>query len=102
MTIQPLNDKAGNVTLSSKNTATNKVQGANSEQSQPSKDSVDITQVARGLTKAFESSKATSVINEERVNAVRKALEEGTYPINADRIAEKMIQIEKQQFYDSR
>ncbi len=64
-------------------------------------DRVDITSVAKEITKAFESSKSSSPINEERVNAVKKALKEGNYPIDAQRIAKKMIQMEKQ-FNNSR
>jgi negative regulator of flagellin synthesis FlgM len=45
--------------------------------------------------KAFESSSSGSIVNVERVAAVKKALAEGSYQINAERIAEKMIQYEK-------
>lgn len=57
-------------------------------------DSIAITGVAQEIKKAFESSPG-SVIDIDRVNAVKTALAEGSYSINAEKIAKKMIQIEK-------
>jgi negative regulator of flagellin synthesis FlgM len=57
-------------------------------------DSIAITAMAQGIKKAFESSSAT-IIDVDRVAAVKKALADGSYQINAERIAEKMIQYEK-------
>jgi negative regulator of flagellin synthesis FlgM len=58
-------------------------------------DSVAITAMARGIKKAFESSSSIAIVDADRVNAVKKALADGSYQINAERIAEKMIQYEK-------
>ncbi|MCK5121167.1 MAG: flagellar biosynthesis anti-sigma factor FlgM [Methylococcales bacterium] len=101
MAIQSITNKANNVVLPSKPTQSGKVTNTNSQATEKAKDSVDITAVAKEITKAFETSKSTPVINEERVNAVKKALEEGTYPINAEKIAAKMVQMEREQFYNS-
>ena len=98
MTIQSLTSKANNVVLPSKSTQSGKVASITSQATNQTKDRVDITAVAKEITKAFESSKSTPVINEERVNAVKKALEEGSYPINAEKIAAKMVQMEREQF----
>lgn len=57
-------------------------------------DSVAITESAQGIKKVFESSSAT-VVDVDRVAAVKKALADGNYLINAEKIAEKMIQSEK-------
>ncbi len=57
-------------------------------------DSIAITAMAQGIKKAFESSSVTSV-DAGRVAAVKKALADGSYQVNAERIAEKMIQYEK-------
>ena len=53
-------------------------------------DSVVITERAQGIKKIFESP-----VDVDRVAAVKKALADGNYPIDAKRIAEKMIQSEK-------
>ncbi|MDO9104266.1 MAG: flagellar biosynthesis anti-sigma factor FlgM [Methylovulum sp.] len=58
-------------------------------------DSIDITKMAQGIKKAFESSSTASSVDLDRVRAVKKALADGSYPINAERIAKKMIQFEK-------
>jgi negative regulator of flagellin synthesis FlgM len=58
-------------------------------------DSVVITAAAKEIKKALESSSSGSVIDFERVAAVKKALADGSYQINAEKIAEKMIQHEK-------
>lgn len=101
MTIQSLTGKTNNVVLPSKPAQSGKAENTNLQAPQKAKDSVDITAVAKEITKAFETSKSTPVINEERVNAVKKALEDGTYPINAEKIAAKMVQMEREQFHNS-
>jgi len=59
-------------------------------------DSIVITAMAQGIKKAFESSSSSvAVVDVDRVAAVKKALADGSYQINAERIAEKMIQYEK-------
>ncbi|CAA9892685.1 FlgM family anti-sigma-28 factor [Candidatus Methylobacter favarea] len=58
-------------------------------------DSVAITAIAHEIKKAFASSSALPAVDIDRVNAVKKALADGNYPINAERIAQKIIQFEK-------
>jgi negative regulator of flagellin synthesis FlgM len=58
-------------------------------------DSIAITDIAQGIKKTLETSASADVVDVERVNAVKKALAEGSYQINAEKIAEKMIQHEK-------
>ncbi|MGZ8161921.1 MAG: flagellar biosynthesis anti-sigma factor FlgM [Methylobacter sp.] len=58
-------------------------------------DSVAITAIAHEIKKAFESSSSLPAVDIDRVNAVKKALADGNYPINAERIAHKIIQFEK-------
>jgi negative regulator of flagellin synthesis FlgM len=58
-------------------------------------DSVAITAMAQDIKKAFESSPSVTIVDADRVTAVKKALADGSYQINAERIAEKMIQYEK-------
>jgi negative regulator of flagellin synthesis FlgM len=58
-------------------------------------DSIAITAIAHEIKKAFESSSSLPAVDIDRVNAVKKALADGNYPINAERIAQKIIQFEK-------
>lgn len=67
-----------------------KVAIANTE----SGDSVALTTTAQEIKKAFGSSSA-SPVDIDRVNAVRKAIIDGNYSINAEKIAKKLIQFEK-------
>jgi len=101
MTIQSLTGKTNNIVVPAKSTSNSKAKNTPESTTSSSPDQVNITAVAQEITKAFESSHSTSVINEDRVNAVKQALREGTYVINAESIAEKMIQMEQDQL-DSR
>ena len=65
-------------------------------------DSIAISAMAQGIKKAFESSSAATIVDVDRVAAVKKALADGSYQINAERIAEKMIQYEKLMPQDKR
>ena len=58
-------------------------------------DSIAITAIAKEIHKAFETSSATSAVDFDRVSAVKKALADGSYSINAERVAKKLIQFEK-------
>ncbi len=102
MAIQSISNKTNTAVLPSKSAPTGKASSTASQATEKPKDSVAITAVAKEITKAFESSKTTPAINEERVQAVKKALAEGSYPINAEKIASKMIQMEQEQFNNSR
>ncbi len=97
MTIHSLTGKTNTVLTPSKPTQSAKANNPSvqSTETQGKNDQIDISTVADKITKALESSKTTPAINEERVNAVKKALEEGTYPIDAQKIAKKMMQMER-------
>jgi len=58
------------------------------------RDSFDPTAVSQRIKQALESDPATPVLNEEKITAVREALKQGNYQINADSIAEKMLQFD--------
>lgn len=58
-------------------------------------DSIAITATAQELKKTLESSSSATLVDMERVTSVKKALADGTYQINADKIADKMMQHEK-------
>ena len=102
MTIQSISNKANTAVLPSKSAPSGKASSTASQSTEKTKDSVAITAVAKEITKAFESSKTAPAINEERVEAVKNDLAEGSYPINAEKIAAKMIEMEQEQFNNSR
>lgn len=67
-----------------------KVAAANTEKT----DSVALTTTTQELKKALDSSSALPV-DIERVNSVKKALADGSYSVNAEKVAKKLIQFEK-------
>ena len=101
MTIQHITNKTNNTVLPSNSTPKEKIASTDTQAAKQSKDSVDMSAVAKEITRAFGSSESTSPINEERVKAVKEALENETYTIDAERIAGKMIQMEREQYKDS-
>ena len=92
MTIQSLTSKTNNVVLPSKNNQTEKTKNTSIDTTEQTKDTVDITTVAKEINKASEASESS--VNKERVAAIKNAIAEGTYTINAEKIAGKMIQME--------
>ena len=58
-------------------------------------DSIAITAMAQSLKQAFASSSSDAIIDANRVSAVKTALANGSYQINAAKIAQKMIQYEQ-------
>lgn len=68
---------------------------AASEQSGSTSDRISLTGDAQKL-KGLESELASQpVVDTQRVNAVRAAVEDGTFTVNPERIAEKMISLEQ-------
>jgi negative regulator of flagellin synthesis FlgM len=92
MTIQSLTSKTNTVVLPSKNNQAEKAKNTSIDTTEQIKDTVDITTVAKEINKASEASESS--VNKEQVAAIKNAIAEGTYTINAEKIAEKMIQME--------
>lgn len=67
-----------------------KVAVANTEKD----DSVALTSTTQEIKKAFGSSTA-SPVDINRVNSVKKAVAEGNYSVNAEKVAKKLLQFEK-------
>lgn len=68
-----------------------KVTVANTEKD----DSVALTAATQEIKKTFASSSA-SPVDIDRVNSVKKALADGSYTVNAEKVAKKLIEFEKQ------
>jgi negative regulator of flagellin synthesis FlgM len=57
-------------------------------------DVVALTTATQEIKKAFGSSAASSV-DIDRINAIKKALADGSYQIDAEKVAKKLIEFEK-------
>ena len=55
---------------------------------------IDVSDTARTLSALEDKISALPVVNESRVDAVRRALDEGRYHIDAQRVADKMMRFE--------
>ncbi|MBZ4201721.1 MAG: flagellar biosynthesis anti-sigma factor FlgM [Methylovulum sp.] len=94
MTIESINGRL-QTPLASKSAPKNQPESTKTDAvSNIDTDDVSITTMAQGIKKAFESSSASESFDLEKVNSVKKALSEGSYVINAERIAKKMLEFE--------
>jgi negative regulator of flagellin synthesis FlgM len=57
----------------------------------PAGDSVTLTNSARTLTRLADAVAAAPVTDAERVSAVKKAVSQGTYQVDAQRVADKLL-----------
>jgi negative regulator of flagellin synthesis FlgM len=55
---------------------------------------IDVSDAARALAALEDKIAALPVVNESRVEAVRRALDEGRYHVDAQRVADKMMRFE--------
>jgi negative regulator of flagellin synthesis FlgM len=55
---------------------------------------IDVSDAARTLAALEEHISGLPVVNESRVDAVRRALDEGRYHVDAQRVADKMMRFE--------
>lgn len=60
-----------------------------------SRDTVHLTDSARKLQEMEKALAEAPVVDSKRVDAIKQALASGTYEIDAERIAEKLLQMEK-------
>ncbi len=87
--LNPSSDKASLKT----NTAGKQAGAAvNSEQSE---DRSKITSVVQEIKKALESTTSEPIFDKERVAALKESISNGTYEIDAEKIAKKMLQFEQ-------
>ena len=56
--------------------------------------SIDVSETARTLAALEEKMAGVPVVSEARVEAVRRALDEGRYHVDAQRVADKMLRFE--------
>ena len=95
MAIQSLTGKINTPVSVSNIKQTKKSEGSGTQMSKlPTTDSVAITATAKKMTETIGPSGEKAPINEEKIEGIKKALENGTYSINAESIAKKMIDME--------
>lgn len=56
---------------------------------------VDVAAITENIKQAFESADSTSVVNLDKVKEVKEALRNGQYQINAESIAEKILELDR-------
>ncbi|WP_018692590.1 flagellar biosynthesis anti-sigma factor FlgM [Algicola sagamiensis] len=66
--------------------------------SAPRQDSVSLTPNAQQLTKLQQKANDAPTVNQEKVANIKKAIAEGNYSINPERLAAKIAQFEKDLF----
>lgn len=84
----------GSVSQKAEVESVNKVSAKQAEKA----DSLAITGTAKDIKKAIETTSTDPVVDMDRVAGVKKALANGSYQINPERIAEKMLQHEQMMF----
>lgn len=68
---------------------------ADGAQAAQSASPVRITEQARQLAALEQAIQAMPVVNEARIAAIRTAIEDGTYEVHPERIAEKLLGLEQ-------
>ena len=63
---------------------------------QPARDSVTLTDGARQLQKLAEAVAAVPVVDDARVAAVKEAVDQGTYQVDAQRVADRILQANRE------
>ncbi|TPQ26671.1 flagellar biosynthesis anti-sigma factor FlgM [Methylomonas koyamae] len=58
-------------------------------------DTVEITATAQDI-KTAATGVSAPLVNEDRVAAIKAAIQAGSYQVNAERVAEKMLQFDQQ------
>lgn len=82
-------DEAGAVTASGKGS------GKDGPAAARGGDDVTLTDTARHVQEVERRLADAPVVDRERVEQIRRAIADGTYPIRAEHIAEKLIELER-------
>jgi negative regulator of flagellin synthesis FlgM len=96
-------DSTGNISKAS-TLSTNRVSRANEAEAKElspgaapaasTADSIEITQASQDLMAAAELSKTSETVDMDKIARIKEALSEGNYPLDSQRTAEKMIELE--------
>jgi negative regulator of flagellin synthesis FlgM len=94
MAIESVSGNSINTVLPTKSGAKDAVDVKQKAPAPVSTDAVDFTHTAQQFKLAVESGAVTPVINEDRVAAIKSALQSGNYKIDAEHVAEKILRFE--------
>lgn len=96
MAIDPLNGKTVGTPLPAKSAVKDPGKLKEKPANGVLADTVKITATAQDIKSATAASAAASVVNEDRVAAIKAAVQDGSYQVNAESVAGKIVQFEKQ------
>ena len=71
-------------------------QNAAAQQTAVPKDSVSLTQQAQTLSQMQRAMASSPSFNQERVASIKKAISDGQYKVNPEKLAQKMHQFEEE------
>ena len=89
--VAPIKGSNSNTVVADKSQGEASAAGASTSQTG---DTVTLTDSARSLQKIEEAVAKAPIVDASKVAAVKQAVDSGTYQINADRVADKMLQFE--------
>jgi len=69
-------------------------QSATTHQPKAAQDSVSITPQAKQLAEAQKKANDAPVVNQKKVDQLKKAIESGEYKVNADKLAQSLAKFE--------
>jgi len=96
MAIDSINNNVAGLATQNKTAAKQTIDAKNSALDTviSSADTVSITATAKDINNVSKKGASEPVINESRVAEIKASLDDGSYQINPERVAKKMLQLE--------
>lgn len=94
MAIEPISGKPINLSAATKPVAKDKLDDKQAASKTGATDTIKVDNTTQDIKAAIAAGASTPVVNEDRVAAIKAAIDSGKYQINADSIAKKMLQFE--------
>ena len=94
MAIESISGNPLNRALPAKSVAKDTVEVKQQTSAANQPDTIDFTNTAQDIKTAVAAGASGDVINEDRVAAIKSALQSGSYKVDTGRVAEKMLQFE--------
>lgn len=89
---QQLNTQAD---VNTAKTEANKAQQMSQVGKPATAETVTLTDAGKHLSKAESRNPALPVFDSQRIEALKKAIEEGSYTVDADRVAKKLLEFDR-------
>ncbi|PKM10400.1 MAG: flagellar biosynthesis anti-sigma factor FlgM [Gammaproteobacteria bacterium HGW-Gammaproteobacteria-3] len=94
MAIDPISSRLQSATISKTGTKTNSETGPAQSTNKTHGDNIEITANSAKINKALESARSEPIVDNDRVAVIKQALSDGTYTIDANKIAQKLTQFD--------